>query len=83
MANSHEYIKYEGSLTSPPCTEGIRWFLLNDRGQVKLIDILLNIEFNLKISQEQINAFKEIFGKDTNVRGLQHLNDRVFSVFSN
>jgi carbonic anhydrase len=62
-----QFIEYEGSLTSPPCSEGVRWFLANERGPV---------------SQAQINAFKTIFGQATNVRGTQPLNGRVFSLFS-
>jgi len=67
VANADQFIEYEGSLTSPPCSEGVRWFLLNERGSV---------------STSQVTAFKDIFGKDSNVRGVQPLNSRVFSLFS-
>lgn len=39
-----DYFGYAGSLTTPPCTEGVRWHLL--RGSIEL-------------SQDQIDAFKK------------------------
>jgi carbonic anhydrase len=41
------YYAYSGSLTTPPCTEGVNWFVLQQRGQA---------------SQEQIDAFTAIIG---------------------
>jgi len=67
VEGSTQYISYDGSLTSPPCTEGVKWFLLNERGDV---------------GEVQIAAFNTIFGKSSNVRGTQPLNGRAFSLFS-
>jgi len=54
------YIHYEGSLTQPPCTEGIAWFVNTD---VTTCD------------QEQIDWLKESIPY-SNSRPIQHLNDR-------
>jgi len=40
------YFWYDGSLTTPPCTEGVRWFVLQD---------------GLEMSAEQLAKFQEIF----------------------
>lgn len=43
------YYKYEGSLTAPPCTEGVAWFVLKTP---------------IEISSEQIRAFNELYPHD-------------------
>lgn len=54
------FYTYAGSLTTPPCTEGVQWFVLQDL---------------LEISDEQIKAFaNKFFAK--NARDEQHLNGR-------
>ncbi|NOZ54911.1 MAG: carbonic anhydrase [Gammaproteobacteria bacterium] len=41
-----EYYHYAGSLTTPPCSEGVKWFVLNEA---------------VEISAEQITQFQAIF----------------------
>ena len=41
-----DYFTFMGSLTTPPCTEGVRWQVLKVPGTV---------------SQQQLNAFKQLF----------------------
>jgi carbonic anhydrase len=51
MPPTRNYFTYDGSLTTPPCTEGIQWFVLRDP---------------LTASAEQIARFKERVGSSTN-----------------
>jgi carbonic anhydrase len=55
------YVTYNGSLTTPPCSEGVRWFVLNKP---------------ISFSAEQIRAFRKLMHHD-NARPTQPLNDRV------
>jgi carbonic anhydrase len=43
------YYRYMGSQTAPPCTEGVRWFVLKTA---------------LQVSPAQIRAFAEIYPHD-------------------
>jgi carbonic anhydrase len=44
--NNHQTIRYAGSLTTPPCTEGVRWFLMTSP---------------VEISDAQLNAFRAAY----------------------
>ena len=56
-----DYYRFNGSLTTPPCTEGVNWFVLKDA---------------ITASKSQIEKFKEIMGHPNN-RPVQPLNSRV------
>jgi carbonic anhydrase len=43
------YYRYSGSLTTPPCTEGILWLILKEPGS---------------LSKEQVGAFVKVIGED-------------------
>lgn len=59
------YATYEGSLTTPPCTEHVRWFVLLDSVQVSAQEVL------------ELMAFGNSEGLlDTNSRPTQPVNDR-------
>ncbi len=58
--HTQHFYTYAGSLTTPPCSEGVQWFLLQ--------------EF-LEVSEEQIKAFTSKFFHD-NARSEQQLNGR-------
>ena len=56
-----EYYNYSGSLTTPPCTEGVRWHVLNG---------------TIEASAEQISHFVGLLHDGHNSRPVQDLNDR-------
>lgn len=62
-------VSYMGSLTTPPCTEGVSWYVLGT---------------GREMSEEQIDEFEEIFSGEEfpegNARPVQPLNDREISV---
>lgn len=60
MPPTRDYFNYNGSLTTPPCSEGVRWIVLRD---------------TLTASAEQIERFKQRVGAMTN-RPPQDLNAR-------
>ena len=45
--NKHEFYAYDGSLTTPPCAEGVRWFVMKDVSHA---------------SHEQVQHFLNLFG---------------------
>lgn len=61
LPEEKSYYRFNGSLTTPPCTEGVRWFVLKD---------------TVEASQYQIDKFRQVMGTDTN-RPLQPINARV------
>lgn len=60
------YIHYNGSLTTPPCTEGVDWFVLTEP---------------MKVSDRQVLSFMTFVGKGNtlgfNARPLQPLEGRA------
>ncbi len=58
---NRDYYRFSGSLTTPPCSEGVRWLL---------------IKTPLTASKEQIEAFESVL-KHHNNRPVQPLNGRV------
>lgn len=61
MPGDKSYFRFSGSLTTPPCTEGVRWLVMKQP---------------VTLSADQIDAFKKILG-DNNSRPVQPLNGRV------
>jgi carbonic anhydrase len=47
LPNNKSYYTYEGSLTTPPCTEGVRWIMMTTP---------------VEISEEQADTYAEILG---------------------
>ncbi|MFT7228406.1 MAG: carbonic anhydrase [Methylophilaceae bacterium] len=61
LPRKKEYYRFSGSLTTPPCKEGVVWVV------VKTI---------MTVSKQQISALKQVIRKDNN-RPIQDLNGRV------
>ncbi len=61
LPESKDYYRFNGSLTTPPCTEGVRWFMLKD---------------SVTISKEQLNAFQGALHEPNN-RPVQPVNARI------
>jgi len=57
---NRDYYRFNGSLTTPPCTEGVWWFVIKEP---------------VTVSQEQINHFARVMGHPNN-RPLQPVNAR-------
>jgi len=55
------YYHYEGSLTTPPCSETVDWFVLSRRAS---------------INKDMIDNFKKLFPSPANNRPVQLINDR-------
>ncbi len=60
LPRDKSYFRFNGSLTTPPCSEGVRWFVLKNYATV---------------SKEQIKEFFDVFGHENN-RPIQPLNAR-------
>ena len=61
LPKKKKYYRYSGSLTTPPCSEGVRWFVMVEE---------------MELSKEQIEKFRKLMGGDTN-RPVQPLNARM------
>ncbi len=61
LPKDRTYYRFNGSLTTPPCTEGVRWFVLKTP---------------IEASEAQIKAFETVMGHANN-RPVQPLNARV------
>lgn len=59
------FYHYDGSLTTPDCSEGVSWFVLTEHGEV---------------SAEQSSAWEAVFDGPTN-REVQPLNERVVTKY--
>lgn len=65
--NTKVFFSYSGSLTTPPCSEAVRWLVFRDA---------------LPVSQNQINKFFQIMDQNgqpllNNYRRVQPINDRL------
>ena len=60
LPKRRDFFHYAGSLTTPPCSEGVRWFVLKD---------------SMPVSTAQVQQYNKTFGGPTN-RPVQPLHDR-------
>jgi len=61
LPKNKDYYRFSGSLTTPPCSEGVRWLVLQNY---------------LEISKQQIEKFVTVMMKGHNNRPVQSLNAR-------
>ena len=61
LPKNKDYYRFSGSLTTPPCSEGVRWVVL---------------EHYLKISKKQTDKFVNVMMKGHNERPVQPINAR-------
>ncbi|HEY5715510.1 MAG TPA: carbonic anhydrase [Psychromonas sp.] len=61
LPTNRDYYRFNGSLTTPPCSEGVRWLVLKE---------------SVAVSAEQVKAFAEVLGGPNN-RPIQATNARV------
>jgi carbonic anhydrase len=66
--NNFKFLTYIGTTTTPPCKSNVRWF------------VLMN---TLTISQKQFDMFPVLYGRFTNIRGLQAINERKIEIINN
>jgi carbonic anhydrase len=60
-SDNREYYRFNGSLTTPPCSEGVRWFVMKKP---------------LQVSEKQVARFESVM-HDHNNRPVQPINARV------
>lgn len=65
LPSENSYYGYRGSLTTPPCTEGVRWLVMSEIQEV---------------SQEQAEQISELTGGIENNRPVQPLGDRTVTL---
>lgn len=61
LPKNKDYYRFNGSLTTPPCTEGVRWFVMKQP---------------VTLSHEQVEQFAHVMHHDNN-RPVQRLNARA------
>ncbi len=60
LPENRDYYRYSGSLTTPPCSEGVRWIVFKEP---------------VEMAREQLEKFRKVMGFDNN-RPVQPLNAR-------
>lgn len=66
LPKNHAYYSFQGSLTTPPCSEGLQWLVM---------------QYPIEASAQQIAQFQKIIG-GKNARPIQPLNNRKVFFYS-
>jgi carbonic anhydrase len=66
LPEDHHWYRYEGSLTTPPCSEGVSWFVIADP---------------IELSQEQIAAFTSLYAGNARPLQARHKRVVVYEEF--
>ena len=67
LPDTHSYYAYNGSLTTPPYTEGVKWLVMSEI---------------LEVSEEQVTQLAALTGGGTNNRPIQPLNNRQITAYA-
>ena len=62
LPETRDYFHYDGSLTTPPCAEGVKWIVLKTPVQA---------------SRDQISRFRAVVGDHNTNRPVQQVNERL------
>lgn len=65
LPSGNSHYGYDGSLTTPPCTEGVKWLVMSEIQEV---------------SQEQVEQISTLTGSIKNNRPVQPLGDRTVTI---
>lgn len=63
LPGRRDYFTYTGSLTTPPCTEGVRWFVLDTP---------------VEVSRDQVARFHDLFGDNARPIQPLHMREIVY-----
>ncbi|CAL8468224.1 g7763 [Coccomyxa elongata] len=86
LPSNKTYYAYRGSLTTPPCTEGVTWIVFNNPVQMSVPQLKTLYKSNSYTSQpcsnttQTTNQLCNILGARTNNRVLQPLNARTIEL---
>lgn len=61
LPKNRDYYRFDGSLTTPPCSEGVRWLVMKEI---------------VTVSKQQIDTFRDVLHEPNN-RPLQAINSRI------
>jgi carbonic anhydrase len=68
MKSTKQIYRYTGSLTTPPCTEGVKWHVLSDPTYTITIDHLRQLQGLIKFSARDTQPLYDPYDMDWPVK---------------